>query len=190
MTKIRFANESDALELLRIYNQYIDTTITFEYVLPSEDEFRRRIREFSEMYPYLVCEVDGKIAGYAYAHRAFERAAFQWDAEVSIYLDRSVRGKGLGKICYQVLLELLREQGIITVYSLISTPNPRSERLHLNMGFEWIGTHKNTGYKAGKWCDISWFQLQLNPYSENPKPILSIHDLEKAKIEEIMEKIW
>lgn len=189
MKKIRFAKECDALELLRIYKQYIDTTITFEYVLPSEEEFRRRIREFSEVYPYLVYEEDGKILGYAYAHRAFERAAFQWDAEVSIYLDREIRGRGIGKICYQVLLNILKEQGVITVYSLISTPNPRSEKLHLDMGFELIGVHKNTGFKAGKWCDISWYQLQLNPYSENPVPIKTVHELEQETIREILETI-
>ncbi len=189
MLKIRFAKETDAEHLLKIYNQYIDTTITFEYVLPSVAEFQRRIREFSEVYPYLVCEQDDKIIGYAYAHRAFERAAFGWDAEVSIYLDKEARGKGIGKRCYKVLLELLREQGIITAYSLISTPNARSERLHEEMGFEWIGTHKNTGYKAGKWCDISWYQIQLNPYIDNPLPIRTIHELNFTKVKEILEII-
>ncbi len=187
--KIRFAKEEDALELLRIYNQYIDTTITFEYVLPSEAEFQRRIREFSEMYPYLVCEAAGRVIGYAYAHRAFERAAFAWDAEVSIYLDKDFCGKGLGKLCYKILLDLLKEQGIITVYSLISTPNPRSEKLHEDMGFEYISTHKNTGFKAGKWCDISWYQIQLNPYVEAPVPIRSIHELEPEKIKKILELV-
>ena len=186
---IRFANESDAGALLEIYNQYIDTTITFEYVLPSVEEFQGRIRVFSQVYPYLVCEEEGKIVGYAYAHRAFERAAFAWDAEVSIYMDKDFRGKGLGKICYKVLLDLLKEQGIITVYSLISTPNPRSENLHEDLGFVWIGTHKNTGFKAGKWCDISWYQLQINPYDENPAPIQSIHELDSDKVKEIMERI-
>jgi len=189
MLKIRFAKEEDAIELLKIYEQYIETTITFEYVLPSEAEFRRRIREFSEVYPYLVCEEDGEIIGYAYAHRAFERAAFGWDAEVSIYLDQNVRGQGIGKICYRILLDLLKAQGIITVYSLISTPNARSEKLHEDMGFEWIGTHKNTGYKAGKWCDISWYQIQLNPYVDNPLPIKSVHELEKEKVKELLENI-
>ena len=189
MLKIRFASEADAENLLKIYEQYIDTTITFEYVLPSVAEFQRRIREFSEAYPYLVCEEDGVIIGYAYAHRAFERAAFGWDAEVSIYLDQNVRGRGIGKICYRVLLSLLKEQGIITVYSLISTPNARRERLHEEMGFEWIGTHKNTGYKAGKWCDISWYQLQLNPYSEYPVPIKTVHELDQETIREILETI-
>ncbi len=189
MIKIRFASEADAENLLKIYEQYIYTTITFEYVLPSVTEFQRRIREFSEVYPYLVCEEDDVIIGYAYAHRAFERAAFGWDAEVSIYLDQNVRGRGIGKICYRVLLSLLKEQGIITVYSLISTPNARSERLHEEMGFEWIGTHKNTGYKAGKWCDISWYQLQLHPYIDNPLPIRSIHELDFVKVKEILENI-
>ena len=187
--KVRFATEADASALLKIYNQYIDTTITFEYVLPSKMEFQRRIREFSEMYPYLVCECDGNIIGYAYAHRAFERAAFQWDAEVSIYLDKNYRGMGIGKRCYQVLLDLLREQGVKTVYSLISTPNPRSERLHEEMGFICIGTHKNTGFKAGKWCDITWYQIQLHPYDEHPIPIQSIHDIDEERKNQIMESI-
>ena len=186
---IRFAKESDARALLKIYQQYIETTVTFEYVLPSEEEFQRRIREFSEMYPYLVCEEDGNIIGYAYAHRAFERAAFQWDAEVSIYLDRDARGKGIGKTMYRVLLNLLKEQGVITVYSLISTPNPRSEKLHLDMGFEFIGVHKNTGFKAGKWCDISWYQILVNEHTEKPVPITSIHDLNSEKVKEIMEQV-
>ena len=189
MLKLRFAKEADAENLLKIYKQYIDTTITFEYVLPSIEEFQRRIREFSEVYPYLICEEDDVIVGYAYAHRAFERAAFGWDAEVSIYLDREVRGRGIGKLCYKALLNLLKEQGIITVYSLISTPNIRSERLHEEMGFVWIGTHKNTGYKAGKWCDISWYQIQLNPYAEKPVPIRAIHDLDREKVKQIMENI-
>ena len=94
---IRFAEETDSRELLRIYGQYMDTPITFEYVLPSEEEFAGRIRSIRrEGYPYLVCEEDGRAVGYAYAHRAFERAAYQWDAELSIYLDKGHTAAGLG----------------------------------------------------------------------------------------------
>ena len=67
--KLRFAVPEDAKALLRIYAQYIDTNITFEYVLPSEEEFAERICSFSQVYPYLVCEENGRIVGYAYAHR-------------------------------------------------------------------------------------------------------------------------
>ena len=76
----RFAAAGDAEDLLAIYAQYIDTPVTFETVLPSADEFRGR-------YPYLVLEEEGKIVGYAYAHRYMARAAYGWNAELSVYLD-------------------------------------------------------------------------------------------------------
>ena len=126
---IRLAHPEDAEALLAIYGQYIDTSITFEYELPSRAEFEGRIREFSRDYPYLVCEDGGKIVGYGYAHRAMERAAYQWNAELSVYLDRDSRAKGLGKKLCLLLMELLRLQGIRTVYSVVTSPNPRSERL-------------------------------------------------------------
>lgn len=94
---IRFAAEADAPALLAIYAQYIETGITFEYELPSREEFARRIREFGGTYPYLIWEEDGRIVGYAYAHRQAERAAYQWNAELSVYLDRAHTGTGLGR---------------------------------------------------------------------------------------------
>ena len=88
MNTIRFAAPDDAAALLRIYAQYIETPITFEYTLPSEEEFARRIRDIQAVYPYLVYIEDGEVLGYAYAHRFQERAAYQWGAELSVYLDR------------------------------------------------------------------------------------------------------
>ena len=83
----RFAAAGDAEDLLAIYAQYIDTPVTFETVLPSADVFRGRIKEISAFYPYLVLEEEGKIVGYAYAHRHMARAAYGWNAELSVYLD-------------------------------------------------------------------------------------------------------
>ena len=80
MNTIRFAAPDDAAALLRIYAQYIETPITFEYTLPSEEEFARRIRDIQAVYPYLVYIEDGEVLGYAYAHRFQERAAYQWGA--------------------------------------------------------------------------------------------------------------
>ena len=174
---IRFAKESDARALLKIYQQYIDTTVTFEYVLPSEEEFQRRIREFSEMYPYLVCEEDGNIIGYAYAHRAFERAAFQWDAEVSIYLDRDARGKGIGTALYEKILDILQKQNFCICYAKINDDNKASIMMHEKYGFRQIGAKRNCGYKFGKWHSIIFFEKQLNEFSVPPKPIIPISEL-------------
>lgn len=185
--KIRFATQHDASALLEIYNQYIDTTITFEYVLPSEEEFRKRIREYSKMYPYLVCEDQDKIVGYVYAHRGMERAAFQWNAEISIYLDRNYRGHGLGKRLYAMMIEILQLQGVKTVYGSVSSPNPRSVKLHEEMGFHFLGAYHNTGFKAGKWCDLMWFEKQIGEYDINPVPITSIHEVDANALRKIFE---
>ena len=96
MNTIRFAAPDDAAALLRIYAQYIETPITFEYTLPSEEEFAQRIRDIQAVYPYLVYIEDGEVLGYAYAHRFQERAAYQWGAELSVYLDRGCVSHGIG----------------------------------------------------------------------------------------------
>lgn len=185
--RVRFAEEKDAADLLKIYNQYIDTTITFEYVLPSEEEFQRRIRETKRAYPYLVCETDGQIIGYAYAHRSMERAAYQWNAELSVYLDRDVRGEGIGRHMYDILIALLKEQGVKNVYAYVTSPNPRSEAFHREMGFSKLGTYHSSGYKCGRWCDVLLFEKQITPYEIEPKPIFTIHEISEEVIRAILE---
>ena len=112
----RFAAPADSAALLKIYGEYLDTPITFECALPSEAEFAGRIAAVGREYPYLVCLEKGRIVGYAYAHRQAERAAYQWNAELSVYLDRSCTSRGLGRRLYGALIDILRLQGIRTVY--------------------------------------------------------------------------
>ena len=95
--KLRFAGEKDIPALLDIYGQYIPTSVTFEYELPSQEEFSRRLTSFSAVYPFLTAEEDGNVLGYAYAHRCAERAAYGWGAELSVYLRPEAAGKGLGR---------------------------------------------------------------------------------------------
>ena len=185
---IRLAHPEDAEALLAIYGQYIDTSITFEYVLPSRAEFEGRIREFSRDYPYLVCEDGGKIVGYGYAHRAMERAAYQWNAELSVYLDRDSRAKGLGKKLCLLLMELLRLQGIRTVYSVVTSPNPRSERLQQALGFGVAGVFHSSGYKDGAWHDVIWFEKAIAPYDQSPAPLRSFRDIPAEQTEAIIQK--
>ncbi len=184
---IRFGEEEDSRELLKIYGQYIDTSVTFEYCLPSEEEFGERIRKIrDEGYPYLVCEENGRITGYAYAHRPFERAAYQWDAELSIYLDQSRTGEGLGRTLYELLLELLKRQGVRTVYGCVVSPNPKSERLHERMGFQRMGVFRNTGYKNGSWLDVVWFEKKIGSFSGEPEPVKPVWELGDRELERIL----
>ena len=93
--EIRVATKNDAAGALAVYAQYINTSVTFEYELPSIDEFSRRISDTLKTHPYLVCMESGKLCGYAYAHQLKEREAYQWSAELSIYLDSGITSRGM-----------------------------------------------------------------------------------------------
>lgn len=179
--KLRFATEKDCRSLLAIYAQYIDTAVTFECRLPSEEEFAGRIRAIACNYPYLACEEQGRIVGYSYAHRQMEREAYQWNAELSIYLDRAFTSQGLGRRLYGALLELLRLQGVKTVYGGVTLPNAGSEELHRALGFQLLGIYHHTGFKCGKWHDVGWFEKALAPYADNPPPVLPVHRLDEKQ---------
>lgn len=181
----RLASPGDAAALLRIYGQYIDTGITFETELPSEAEFRERITSVLEGYPYLVCEEDGRIAGYAYAHRKFERAAYGWIAELTVYLDGDFRGRGIAKQLYDRLLALLKLQNIHLAYAIVTDPNPASERFHEKMGFLRRAVFPNIGYKNG-WLGIIWFEKQLISDPGEPAPVRLLSELDPALVKKIL----
>ena len=185
---MRFASAADSAALLAIYGQYLDTSITFEYGLPSEAEFARRIASYGGTHPYLVWEEGGRPLGYAYAHPLGERAAYQWSAELSIYLDRDSRGRGLGRRLYGALLDLLRLQGIRTAYGCVTVPNPASEGLHRALGFQRTGVWHRSGYKGGAWRDVAWFEKPLAPYDPAPAPVLPIGAVPPAEREAVLAR--
>jgi len=185
---IRFATQQDIPSLLRIYAQYIDTAITFESILPSEQEFAHRMADIAEEYPCLVCETAGRVVGYAYAHRHMERAAYQWNAELSIYIDPSFVSKGLGRTFYEILIEILKLQEIRTVYGGVTIPNEKSERLHLSLGFHPIGTYHKAGHKRGQWHDVTWFEKEITPYLLDPPPFLPVNQISREALEHILKE--
>lgn len=183
---IRIATPEDAPSLLKIYKEYIDTPITFEYQLPSEEEFKGRMESISSFYPYLVYESGGGIMGYAYAHRQKERAAYQWNAELSVYISRDCTGRGIGKTLYSALIEILKLQNIKTVYGCVTLPNAASEQLHKSMGFQGAGVHHGTGYKCGEWHDVAWFEKQIGEYGERPGDIIPIGNIDEKTMKSIL----
>ena len=187
MIRLRFASCNDAGKLLDIYSEYIDTPITFEYTLPSIEEFRERISNIISFYPYIVCEKDDEPIGYAYAHRHMERAAYQWNAELSVYIKKNFTSKGLGKILYSALMEILKLQGIRTVYGCVTVPNEKSEALHTGLGFRQIGIYRNAGYKNGEWRDVRWYEKQIGDYNRKPLSIVSLRTINGDKLEGILD---
>lgn len=185
---IRFANETDASALLAIYGPYIRTSITFETVPPTVAEFAGRIRDISQIYPYIVCEEGGSIVGYAYAHRVRERAAYDWMAELSIYLDPSYTHRGLGAKLYSLLMDLLRLQGMKTVMGCVTVPNPTSVALHEKLGFRHVGTSYSAGYKDGQWHDVAWFEKPLASYDVPPAPLLPFGDVGSESVAAVIAR--
>lgn len=156
--------EADAEACLAIYAPFIrDTSVSFEERVPTVEEFRDRIRATIARHPWLVLEVDGRVAGYAYASQHRSRAAYRWTAEVTVYLDPEHRGIGAGRRLYSELLERLHSAGFHLACAGITVPNEASEGLHRAMGFEPVGVYRRIGWKAGAWHDVSWWQLELAP---------------------------
>ncbi|MCI6738674.1 MAG: N-acetyltransferase family protein [Intestinibacter sp.] len=183
----RRAKLSDAERLLEIYSPYvIETAITFEYDVPSVEEFRGRIEDISSEYPYIVCTYKDEIIGYAYAHRHMERAAYQWNAELSIYLDMDYKSLGVGKILYGKLIEILKLQNVENVYGCITTENEKSVKFHEKLGFKFIGIYPDTGYKFGRWYDITWLGMRIADKNQAPKPLKAIYEVDQDAIEDIL----
>lgn len=175
--KIRPATQLDAAALLTIYRTYVtDTAITFEYEVPSLAEFRQRIETTLVRYPYIVAEEAGEILGYAYAGTYKGRVAYDWTCEVTVYLDRKKKGRGVGALLYQKLEELLAEQNVINLAACITGDNQQSIAFHEKLGYRSAGRFPHFGYKFNKWHDIVWLvktigtptpsQAPFIPYSE------------------------
>lgn len=159
---IRDARPGDTRALLDIYAPFIlDTAVTFETEIPSEEAFADRVRGIQKTHCWLVAEENGNLIGYAYGspHRA--RAAYQWCVEVSAYLAPSARRRGVGRALYEALFARLREQGYVNAYAGMTLPNAASSGFHQAMGFTPVGTYSRCGFKQGRWHDTRWFEKRL-----------------------------
>lgn len=187
MYKIRLAKESDAAELLAIYAPFVENTVvSFEYEVPSVAEFAGRIASISAKYPYMVCECDGKIIGYAYAHEYGERAAYQWGAEASIYFAPKGQGKGLSNIIYQTLEQFLALQGVRNLYACVTAENKHSVEFHKLMGYSEIACFTCAGYKFDRWLDMLWLGKVIGSFDAAPTALVPFPQLEKEQVQNIL----
>lgn len=175
---IRLASPLDAGHMLEVYAPYIrGTAITFENEVPSVEEFARRVAEVLERFPWLACEEDGRVIGYAYARPHRARHAYQWSAETSIYVAEGRRRGGMGSALYGALLGILRVQGLFNAYAGITLPNEESTGFHERFGFRRVGTYRSVGYKQRAWRDVSWWHLRLAELPGEPSPPRKFPDL-------------
>jgi L-amino acid N-acyltransferase YncA len=177
---IRLAADRDAAAIADIYAPFVAADATsFETEPPSADEMRGRIAETAVAYPWLVCERDGSIAGYAYATRHRARAAYQWCVETSVYVHPDCRRTGVARGLYTSLFAILAAQGYVNAYAGITLPNARSINLHEKLGFLPLTVYRGIGFKAGAWHDVGWWHLVLSPHPEYPLPPMPLADLQR-----------
>ena len=160
---IRLATPADASAIAAIYAPFCTeaSAVSFEITPPDATEMAQRIERVGATYPWLVAEIDGGVAGYAYASPHHERAAYRWAVNVALYVGAEHRGRGVGRALYNSLFALLRLSGIGRACAGITLPNPGSTAIHAAMGFVEVGVYHHIGYKAGAWHDVAWWELAL-----------------------------
>jgi len=178
MDRIRLARPADAPAIAAIYAPSVTgAVISFEYVPPTAAEMGRRIEAVLAHAPWLVLERGGEVAGYAYASRHADRAAYQWSVDVSVYVGDAHRRGGAGRALYERLFALLRLQGFYVAHAGITLPNPASVGLHESFGFRPIGVYAAVGFKHGRWHDVGWWRLPLRDPDGAPQTPRSIAEL-------------
>lgn len=189
MIKLRLAKPADSEDILAIYAPYIEkTSFTFETDVPSPEAFAKRIGSYLESWPWLVCEVDGTIAGYAYAARYRERVAYQWSVESSVYIHDDHQRKGIARILYSALFKILKRQGFRNVYAVINLPNEKSVAFHESLGFSYFATYEQVGYKLGQWKNVGWWRLIVNEFGQEPAAPVLFSLLDKEFLPALFEQ--
>ncbi len=177
---IRVATTTDAPRIAEIYAPAVlERSTSFEVVAPTADEMLSRMNKVLPDFPWLVCEYDGKVIGYAYASAHHERAAYRWSVDVAVYVDGEAHRRGVGTALYTALFEILILQGYRNVYAGITLPNTASEGMHSRAGFAPVGVYHHVGYKFGAWHDVGWFERALLPTVKEPpepSPFAEIRD--------------
>ena len=162
MPAIRLACEADAAAIADVYRPIVESTaISFETEPPDAGDIRRRLSDTLPAFPWLVCDLNGAMAGYVYATRHRVRPAYAWSVDVSVYVAPEYHRRGVGRGLYTSLFAILAAQGFFNAYAGVTLPNAASVGLHESLGFTPVGVYRHVGYKLGAWYDVGWWQRPL-----------------------------
>jgi phosphinothricin acetyltransferase len=166
---IRLATIADGPALAAIYAPAVSAHATsFELEAPDGAEMARRVASLTMRTPWLVCEHQSAVVGYAYASPHRDRWAYQWSVEVSAYVGATAHRRGVGRALYASLFAVLVIQGFRNAYAGITLPNEASVRFHEAAGFTRVGIYRGVGYKFGAWHDVLWLERALQPRAVDP----------------------
>jgi phosphinothricin acetyltransferase len=186
---LRIATKDDAAGMLEIYAPFIlNSGITQETEVPSVDEFQKRILANLEERPWLVCKINNEIAGYAYAGKHRDRKGYQWCTEPSVYISEKFFGLGVANALYTALFDILKLQGYVNAYAVITLPNDRSIAFHKKFGFDYLTTYPKIGYKLGQWHDVGWMQYEIIPHKKDPVDPIKFPIIDRLVIDQILSK--
>ena len=188
--RIRRATLADAESILDIYRPYVEeTVITFEYLVPSLEEFRERIAHTLEKYPCIVAEQDSGIVGYACTGVFKDRAAYDWGVETTIYVKKDCKRGGIGRKLYTALEKVSAAQHILNLNACIGYPEVEDEYLtrdsahfHEHLGYRLVGEFHKCGYKFGRWYDMIWMEKLIGDHTAEPKPVVPFPELDELTL--------
>ncbi|NLA85692.1 MAG: N-acetyltransferase [Clostridiales bacterium] len=187
MIKLRIAEKQDIPGILEVYSEHVlKTAVSFEFELPSPEVFAKRFDEIRRKFPWLICEVNGTVAGFAYAKNYHEDAAYAWSAEITVYIGNNYQRKGIATFLYQCMERLLVLQGYYNLYAGITGSNEKSLKFHKAQGFKEVGTYHNVGFKLGTWHDVVWFEKKLREYKADPWPPTKFSQLDVDEVNTIL----
>lgn len=169
MTIIRPSIDGDIPQITAIYAHHVlHGTGTFEITPPTEDDMAaRRADVLGKSLPYLVMELDGKVAGFAYCNWFKPRPAYRFSAEDSIYMAPQTQGRGLGKLLMRELMAQAERAGIRKLIAVIGDSNNQgSIGLHKAMGFSPVGVVHSCGWKFERWLDIVMMECAIGHGSD------------------------
>lgn len=177
---VRDVRAADIPGIQAIYAWYVErTAITYECAAPDEAEFRRRVAEVTARYPWLVAEQDGRVAGFAYAHRFVDREAYDWTAETTIYVSPDARKRGVGAALYTALEKALARMGVLNLYAKVAWPDREDEYLtrnsaqfHAHWGYREVGRLTRCGYKFGRWYSLSLMEKMIGEHVPDQPPVI------------------
>lgn len=186
---IRPAALSDAEGILEIYRPYVEkTAVTFEYDVPSPEEFTDRIKNTSKRYPWIVAESGRELLGYAYTGAFKERAAYDWSVETTIYIREDKKGLGLGRMLYSTLEDISRAQNITNLNACIAYPETDDEYLtknsaefHARLGYRMVGEFHKCGCKFGRWYNMVWMEKIIGEHKACPPMLIPFPHIMKSR---------
>lgn len=181
LVTVRAAREIDLQAVCDLINHYIrTTTVNFRTEPQTVDEWVQDWRRTREQYPWLVAVNEGALVGIAYAGRWKARHAYDWCAEVTVYVAPDAHRRGIGRTLYARLLPILDAQGYRTTVGVIGLPNDPSVALHEACGFAHAGTLYGVGFKLGGWHDVGFWHRQSSSAGLPPGPILPVAAVDRA----------